>query len=97
MNDTKYVFTKGNHSVLWHKYGFDVVEAKNGAGYVDSTYELSADGLGIAIVRCYYLEGVFLPIPDRAGVIKIISAIKELAEAMFGIGQRRAHEKWLER
>ncbi|ATS92604.1 hypothetical protein GC1_00036 [Gluconobacter phage GC1] len=96
MDDTKYVFTKGNHSVLWHKYGFDVVEAKNGAGYVDSTYELSADGLSIAIFRCYFLEGAFLGPSNRDRTMKIISLIRDVAERLFSLGQRKAHEWWLE-
>lgn len=94
-NDTKYVFTSGDCSVLWHKEGFDVVQSRNGAGYVDCTFAADADGLGLAIMRARYKSGEGLT-HNREARRAEVSFCTEEGKRIFALGIRKAHAEWLD-
>lgn len=94
-NDTQYVYTSGDYSVLWCENMVDVVQSRNGVGHIVGTYLPNSDGLGLAIALARYKNGVCLTNNRDARKAEARFCVDE-GKRIFALGVRKAHKEWLE-
>lgn len=102
---TKYIYSAGDYAVEWDKDAFNVTVRSGCAASVESSYELTPCGLGIALARARHKGGDPVAQARQHGVEVDDHKAYRRAEAefctqegqrLFAMGMRSAHAKWLD-